>query len=101
MNNSPPYPPAPWTLRGYAIQNWQLVDTEVARPFIPPELKIASLWPGKTLSGIYLANYGRGSVIEYSELIVVPGLVGYWGKLGFWISHIYQDLRKIPIYGVL
>ncbi|HEY9635852.1 MAG TPA: acetoacetate decarboxylase family protein [Coleofasciculaceae cyanobacterium] len=85
------YPQAPWTLHGYAIQTLQLLDVERVRPFIPPELKLISVFPGKTVGGVYVSYYGSGSVLEYSELIVVGGLVSYAGKLGGWISHIYVD----------
>ncbi len=85
------YPQAPWTLKGYALQTVELLDIERSRPFIPSDLEIISVWPGKTLGGVYLAAYQAGSVLEYSELIVIAGLVNYSGKLGGWISHIYVD----------
>jgi hypothetical protein len=86
------YPPAPWTLQGYALQTLQFVDNTRALPFIPSELKIISMLPGKTLGGVYLASYGPGSVLEYNELIVATALVRYSGRsAGFWISHIYVD----------
>ncbi|MEH2356272.1 acetoacetate decarboxylase family protein [Nostoc sp.] len=85
------YPQAPWTLQGYAIQTLHLVNVDQVRPLIPLELEIISVWPGKTLGSVYLSNYGSGSVLEYSELIVVPALVNYQSKIGAWISHIYVD----------
>jgi hypothetical protein len=85
------YPPAPWTLQGYALQTLNLIDVERVRPLIPSEFDIISVLPGKTLGGVYLSYYGSGSVLEYSELIVVGGLVRYPGKIGSWISHIYVD----------
>jgi acetoacetate decarboxylase len=85
------YPQPPWTLRGYALQTLQLIDIERSRPFIPPEFDIISVLPGKTLGGVYLSYYGPGSVLEYSELIVVDGIVRYAGKIGGWVSHIYVD----------
>jgi hypothetical protein len=85
------YPPAPWNLKGYAFQTLQLVDIEQASKFIPSELEIVSLLPGKTLGSIYISAYERGSLLKYNELIVVPGFVGYQGKFGGWISHIYVD----------
>ncbi len=85
------YPQAPWTLKGYAIQTLQLIDIDKARPFIPKELDIISVWPGKTLGGVYVSSYGLGSVLEYNELIVVAGVVNYSGKIGGWVSHIYVD----------
>ena len=85
------YPQAPWTLQGYALQTLQLIDVERVRPLIPPEFDIVSVLPGKTVGGVYLAYYGSGSVLEYSELIVAAAMVGYSGKIGGWVSHIYVD----------
>ncbi len=85
------YPPPPWTLKGYALQTLQLVNIEQASKFIPPELEIVSLLPGKTLGSIYISSYESGSFLEYNELIVAPGFVRYQGKIGAWISHIYVD----------
>jgi hypothetical protein len=78
-------------LQGHALQTLQLIDVERVRSLIPPELEIISVFPGKTVGGVYLSYYGSGSVLEYSELIVVAGLVSYSGKLGGWVSHIYVD----------
>ena len=85
------YPPAPWKLEGYAIATLQLVDVALVRPLVPSELEIISLFPGKTMGGIYISSYGLGSVMEYNELIVVSAIANYAGKWGAWISHIYVD----------
>jgi len=85
------YPNAPWTLKGYGVQTVQMLDIKKVRPLIPAELEIVSVWPGKTLGGVYVASYGAGSVLQYNELIVVSGLVSYAGHWGAWISHIYVD----------
>jgi acetoacetate decarboxylase len=85
------YPPAPWNLRGYAVQTLHLIDIENARPFVPSELDIVSVFPGKTIGGIYVSSYQSGSTLEYNELIVISGLVRYREKIGSWISHIYVD----------
>jgi len=86
-----PYPQAPWKLQGYAIQTLNILDIDRVRPLIPSELNIISVWPGKTLGGVYLSYYAPGSELEYSELIVIAALVGYKGKFGGWVSHIYVD----------
>ena len=85
------YPQAPWLLQGYAYQTLQLLDVNRVRPLIPPELNIISVLPGKTIGGVYLANYGTGSVLEYNELIAIAALVTHGGKFGAWVSHIYVD----------
>lgn len=86
-----PYPAAPWSLHGYALQTAHVLDIAAARPLVPAELTIVSVFPGKTLGGVYLANYGAGSALQYSELIVVAAIVQRSGKIGPWISHIYVD----------
>ncbi|WP_250122390.1 acetoacetate decarboxylase family protein [Chroococcidiopsis sp. CCMEE 29] len=85
------YPQAPWKLQGYALQTLQPLDIDRVRPLIPSELEIISVWPGKTVGGVYLSYYGSGSVLEYSELIVIAALVAHSGKFGGWVSHIYVD----------
>ncbi len=85
------YPPAPWNLQGYAISTLNFVEIEKTRFFIPRELQIISVLPGKTLGTIYLASYETGSTLKYHELIVAPALVRYQGIIGSWITHIYVD----------
>lgn len=85
------YPPAPWTLKGFAFQTLQLTDVQACQEVIPPDFEILNVWPGKAMGGVYLSRYEVGSTLEYSELIVVPAFVRYGGKIGGWISHIYVD----------
>lgn len=85
------YPQPPWHLQGYALQTIQPLDIDRVRPLIPSELDIVSVWPGRTLGGVYLSRYGSGSVLEYSELLVIAAFVSYEGKFGGWVSHIYVD----------
>lgn len=85
------YPPPPWKLFGEALHFAFAVEAADARRLVPEPLKIVRVLPGKTLGGIYAARYGAGSVLEYSELIVVPALAAWSGRMGFWISHIYVD----------
>lgn len=85
------YPPAPWILQGYAVIGCYLINKKLARPFVPTDLEIVSIFPGKTLGLVYVSHYGSNSILEYNELIVAPALVTYGGKIGSWISHIYVD----------
>lgn len=85
------YPSAPWRLEGYGIQSLHLVDIQKAISFVPSELEIVSIWPGKTLGGIYVSTYKGDSILKYNELIVVPAIVRYENNIGAWISHIYVD----------
>jgi acetoacetate decarboxylase len=85
------YPTAPWTLKGYAFQNFYLLNIEKVASLLPKELEIVSILPGKTLASVYFSAYTSGSVLEYNELIVAPAFVRYQDKMGAWISHIYVD----------
>jgi len=85
------YPQAPWTLQGFAVATLHLIDIEQVHSLIPQELDIISVFPGKTIGGVYLSNYTSGSVLQYSELIVVAAAVTHSGKIGGWVSHIYVD----------
>jgi hypothetical protein len=58
---------------------------------MPVGARSVSFWPGKTVGGIYVARYGAGSTLEYSELIVFSALARMAGRVGGWISHIYVD----------
>jgi len=85
------YPAPPWHLHGRALFALYFVDLPLARPFVPPELDLVTVLPGKTLGGVYAARYQPGSTLDYSELLVVPALARYGDSFGAWISHIYVD----------
>lgn len=85
------YPLAPWILRGYGFLTLHLVDVAQAEKYIPTDLEIVQVLPGKTIGGIVLGKYEPGSTLTYGELIVVPALVRQGGNIGAWISHIYVD----------
>jgi acetoacetate decarboxylase len=85
------YPPAPWSLFGSGVFTLHRVEIDRARPFVPPQLQIVPILPGKTLGVLLLIQYGPGSVLEYHELIVVPALVRFGWRVGIWVSHIYVD----------
>jgi acetoacetate decarboxylase len=89
MNMS--YPPAPWHLDGNALLSVHAIDLATAKEFVPIDLEIVSVLPGKTVGALYLSVYEADSTLQYHELIVVPALVRYRGKIGAWISHIYVD----------
>jgi len=77
-----------WTLQGYASRHCNR-DIDRVRSLVPEELEIISCGLVRTLGGVYLSHYGSGSVLEYSELIVIAALVGYRGKFGGWVSHMW------------
>jgi len=85
------YPPAPWDLQGIAFVTYHWLDVAIAQSFIPSDLEIFALLPGKTLGGTYWAQYTAGSILEYNELIVFPGLIRRDRTISPWVSHIYVD----------
>ena len=46
------------------------------------------------MGGIYLARYGPGSTLEYSELIVFSGVARAGDRLGGWVATIYVDSEE-------
>ncbi|MCU0553100.1 MAG: acetoacetate decarboxylase family protein, partial [Leptolyngbya sp. Prado105] len=82
---------APWILKGYGFLTLHLVDVAQAEKYIPNDLDIVQVLPGKTIGGVVLGKYEPGSTLTYGELIVVPALVRQGGQIGAWISHIYVD----------
>ena len=93
------YPSAPWNLYGEALQSLHLIDVARAQAFVPPDLEIITVLPGKTLGGLYFSTYEGKSTLKYHELIVVAALVRYNGTLGAWISHIYVDHSESMLGG--
>lgn len=85
------YPPAPWQLQGIAFVTYHWVDVAIAQSFIPSDLEVLSVFPGKTIGGTYWAKYTAGSILEYNELIVFPGFIRHNNRIGGWVSHIYVD----------
>jgi acetoacetate decarboxylase len=85
------FPPLPWTLKGDAFISVGLVDIEEAKKYVPYDMKIISIIPGKTFGGLYLAKYNKESTLEYNELLIVCAVAKYSDKTGLWISNAYVD----------
>jgi hypothetical protein len=68
-----------------------LVDVAAARAFVPPELPIVSVLPGKTLASTLLSYYGPDSTMPYNELVVAGALVRAHGRIAPYVTHIYVD----------
>ena len=85
------YPVPPWQLYGNALQSLHAINLTTARRFVPIDFEIIPVLPGKTVGSLYLSVYEANSTLQYHELIVVPAVVRYQGKIGAWISHIYVD----------
>jgi acetoacetate decarboxylase len=68
-----------------------LLDRKRVRPLVPEAVCILPVLPGKTLGLLMWVHYGLGSTLNYNELIFLPALVIYRGRIGMWVSHIYVD----------
>jgi len=68
-----------------------LVPVAVARALAPPAVTVLPVRPGRTLGGVLVAEYGEGSTLRYSELIVFSGLAWHRGRVGLCVSHIVVD----------
>ena len=67
----------PWRLRArqpvLASLHW--VDARRARELVPPEISVVQFLPGWAIGGLFLAEYGPGSDLEYNEMIVSAATV--------------------------
>ncbi len=85
------FPLAPWHLKGRMFQSISLIDIKAARQFVPKNMKILTVSPGKTVGGVCLASYMSSSTLIYNELAIICAFTMYANKIGAWISHIYVD----------
>lgn len=93
-------PPLPWSLRvrGKAVVSVHAVAAARARRLVPPELKLLPLWPGRGAAGVWLAEYGPGSALEYRELMA--GCAVLWrGRTAVWVTHVFVDSRASLVAG--
>jgi acetoacetate decarboxylase len=86
-------PPMPWRLvardAALAVPVW--VPLEQARPRVPRRYRVLPLLPGRTLGGLFLAEYGPGSTLRYRELIVASATLLHRGRLAAWVTHVFVD----------
>lgn len=76
-----------------------LMDIVRVRPFIPEELNVKSVLPGKTLGLVFMTSMGPESTLPYHEFIIAPALAEAGGRTGFYVTHIYVDNEKSQIGG--
>jgi hypothetical protein len=86
----------PWHLvtRGATLVTLHAVPLGRARALVPPGLRIVPAWPGCTLGGLFVTEYGPGSVLQYNELIAAGALVWHDGRPCPWVTHIYVDSEE-------
>lgn len=83
------YPPPPWLLYGSALFASFRVQAERVAALIPPPLSLIRI--GSLAAGyLFVARYGPGSTLEYSELIAGT-TVRYGRRFGLFVTHIGVD----------
>mmetsp|Transcript_20742 Transcript_20742/g.39442 ORF Transcript_20742/g.39442 Transcript_20742/m.39442 type:complete len:305 (+) Transcript_20742:198-1112(+) len=68
------YKNPPWSFKGRALYQLQLVKAKEARKHVPEPLKMVECF-GYTLGGLYLARYDDSPAGEFDEMVVLAGLV--------------------------
>jgi hypothetical protein len=71
-----------------------LIDIKSVRPFVPEELTIKTVLPGKTLGLVFMTSMGQESTLPYHEFIIAPAFVKAKKKSGFFVTHIFVDNEK-------
>uniref|UniRef100_A0A7N0U9Y4 Protein NEOXANTHIN-DEFICIENT 1 n=1 Tax=Kalanchoe fedtschenkoi TaxID=63787 RepID=A0A7N0U9Y4_KALFE len=68
------YGSPPWTFKGRALYQLHLVKADLARSYIPKDLRLVEAF-GYTLGGFFLANYSESPAGIFDELVVIAGIV--------------------------
>lgn len=76
-----------------------LIDIENVKAFIPEELTIKAILPGKTLGIVFMTSMGPESTLPYHEFIIAPAFVKAKNKTGFYVTHIFVDNEQSQIGG--
>jgi hypothetical protein len=92
------YASPPWAFSGRALYQLQLVRSEEARKFVPPQFSLVELF-GHTLGGFYLARYDDSPVGAFDELVLLSGLVWNAPTSCAWASRVYVSNRAARDHG--
>ncbi|XP_047340910.1 protein NEOXANTHIN-DEFICIENT 1 [Impatiens glandulifera] len=92
------YGKPPWIFRGSALYQLHLVKAEVARAFIPKELRLVEAF-GYTLGGFFLASYDDSPVGRFDELVVIAGTVWNPPTSCAWASRVLVNSKEACVHG--
>lgn len=92
------YGASPWRFTGRAHYQLHLVESSVARQFVPPDMPLVEAF-GHTLGGFYLAQYDESPAGAFDELVVLGGLVWNAPTSCAWASHVYVNSRAARDHG--
>jgi len=93
------YDDIPWIFKGRALYQLQFVKSEVARQYVPPDLKLVELF-GYTLGGFYLARYNDSPAGAFDELVVMSGLVWNAPTSCAWAARVYVNNKSARDHGL-
>ncbi|KAF6253095.1 hypothetical protein COO60DRAFT_1703985 [Scenedesmus sp. NREL 46B-D3] len=93
------YAEAPWTFKGRALYQLQLVKADEARKHIPAELQLVEFC-GYTLGGVYLARYDDSPAGVFDECVAMAGLVWNPPTSCAWAARVYVSSREARDHGV-
>jgi hypothetical protein len=82
-----------------ALYQLHLVKAEVARRFIPPELKLVQAF-GYTLGGLYLAHYDSSPAGIFDEMVVLAGIVWNPPTSCAWASRVLVNSKEARDHGI-
>ncbi|XP_074576882.1 protein NEOXANTHIN-DEFICIENT 1 isoform X1 [Curcuma longa] len=88
----------PWLFRGRALYQLHLVKAEIARAFIPKELKLVEAF-GYTLGGLFLAHYDESPAGVFDELVVLAGIVWNPPTSCAWASRVLVNSHEACRHG--
>ncbi|KAK9816601.1 hypothetical protein WJX72_002599 [[Myrmecia] bisecta] len=92
------YADPPWTFRGRALYQLQLVKAEEAKKYVPEGFQLVSLF-GYTLGGFYLARYSDSPVGAFDELVALGGLVWNFPTSCAWAARVYVNSWDARVHG--
>ncbi|KAJ7294350.1 hypothetical protein O6H91_18G036200 [Diphasiastrum complanatum] len=88
----------PWFFTGRAFYQLHLVKAEIAKRFIPSELKLVQAF-GYTLGGFYLANYDSSPAGPFEELVVIAGIVWNPPTSCAWAARVLVNSLDACVHG--
>ena len=83
---------APWSVRGRALYQLNLVKASDARKHVPADLKLVELF-GYTLGGVYLARYDDSPAGVFDEMVALGGLVWNPPTSCAWAARVFVNNR--------
>jgi acetoacetate decarboxylase len=83
----------PWHLvtHGATLISLHWLATERARAWVPAQIGILPMLPRRTIGGLFLAEYGPGSDLQYNELIAACATVWHARRPCAWVTHLFVD----------